>query len=180
MNVSIKKAQCFEYNRIKSLFLSAFPLAERPPFSVLRKSYERNKGDLWSIYADNRFAGFCHTLVYDKCVYIFYLAIKDEFRGMGIGSNTLQQLISNYSGYKIFLALEKLDENAENFEERKKRHSFYEKNGLHDLPHYIKEATETYAIMGNDGEVTAAEYNRLIENSFGKFYKRLFSMQIVD
>lgn len=180
MEIRIEKTRPSEYKLIKQLFVSAFPRVERPPFRVLKKTYEKGKADMFSVYADGRFAGFCHALVGGGLVYFFYFAIKDEFRGMGVGSSVLRLVTERYDGRKLFLAIETPDENAPNYGERVRRHGFYEKNGLHDLPHFITEAGETYAVMGTGDAVSPEEYRSLVADSFGVFWSSLHGMRMTD
>ena len=52
----------------------------------------------------------------------------------------IEALKKQYHGSRFFLALETLDKAADNYEQRVKRHSFYEKCGLSDMPYKLKEA----------------------------------------
>ena len=90
----------------------------------------------------------------------------------------MQSILIHYEGQRIFLALEQLDESANNFEERQKRRKFYMRNGLKPLPLTIREATVTYDVMGT-GFVKPEEYKSMMKKYFGAA-SRLVSMNITE
>lgn len=53
-----------------------------------------------------------------------YLAIDDKARGNGFGSGVLGALKEKYKGRNLFLAIEEIDEKAENYAERINRKKF--------------------------------------------------------
>ena len=135
--------------------------------------------DFWALYDDENWVGFTYVVKGDGLAYIFYLAIKPDEQGKGYGGTALEILKDYYKGCRIFLALENLDQTTGNYEQRIKRHSFYEKCGLSDMPYKIKEAAVIYDIMGIGGGVEPEEYGRMMEQYLGKFYMRLVDMKII-
>lgn len=180
MSVTLKKAEKAEYKLIKPLFISAFPPEERPPFFMLKRGAAKGHGDMLIARDGDEFIGFCYLIANDRAGYLFFFAIEENKRGMGYGSAVLSQLRKMYNGKCIFLARETLDETAENYAERKRRHEFYLRNGFSDLSVKIREATVTYDVMSIGGDVTADEYDELITAWCGRFIRKLVKMEIIE
>ena len=119
-----------EFKQVKKLYFTAFPKAEQDPFLQLRYLAWRKKAHFYAIYADNEWVGLTWIAPYKNVVFLNYIAISEQYRNKGIGSEVLQELKNRYSKQKIFLNIEEPDENAENNEERIKRKQFYERNGF--------------------------------------------------
>ncbi|MCI8508107.1 MAG: GNAT family N-acetyltransferase [Lachnospiraceae bacterium] len=168
-----------EYKQIKKLYRQAFPIEERAPFWLLMKKAKPSTADFWALYDNENWVGIVYVIKDEELAYIFYLAIKPEERGKRYGGKAIDMLRDYYRGCKMFLALEALDQTADNYEQRVKRHSFYEKCGLLDMPYKIKEASVIYDIMGVGGIVEPEEYGRMMEKYLGSFFKRLVDVRIL-
>lgn len=98
-----------------------------------------------------------------KECYLSYFAIDKKFRGQGKGSKALQKLQEVYSDYQIALDMERIDEvNAENFEQRKKRVAFYERNGFKRAKCGISFFGINLEIMCNKGEFRKSEFEKVL------------------
>lgn len=166
-----------KYNDIKRLYLQAFPKEERAPFGMLMR--KANAADFFALYDNTKWIGLAYIVRREQLAYIFYIAVTPEQRGKGYGTAAMKALIEYYKGCRLFLALEQLDKSAENYEQRIKRHEFYKKCGLSDLPYKIKEGGVVYDIMGVGGKVEPEEYRELIDNYLGWFMKRVVDMRII-
>lgn len=169
-----------DYKQVKQLYHQAFPRNERAPFWLLMKKSKQPSADFWALYDNENWLGIAYIVKGEQLAYLFYLAIKPEARGKGYGKKVIDILKERYQGCKFFLALEKLDKTAPNYEQRVKRHSFYEKCGLSDMPYQIKEGPVIYDIMGIGGNVEPQEYQGLLQNYMGKFYCRFIDMRMVE
>lgn len=167
------------YRDIRKLYKHSFPLSERAPFWLLMVRAKASIADFWALYDEDKWIGIAYVIKYKRLAYIFYFAIKEEERSKGYGKKVIDILKRKYSGSKIFLALETLDKEADNYKQRVRRHAFYEKCGLSDLPYKLKEATVTYDIMGIGGAVEPEEYREMISIYIGRFFSRIFNMRIV-
>ncbi len=168
-----------EYKRIKKLYKEAFPPDERAPFFLLKKRAARKKGDSWNVYDGSKWIGWAYMVTYKDLAYLNYLAIDNSQRGKGYGVYVIEELRKMYAGKKFFLALEQLNKNAENYEQRVKRHAFYERCGLTDLPYKIKEGTVVYSIMGTGETVEPEEYREMMDDFLGGFFTRLIDTRIL-
>ena len=168
MIISLRKINFFskDYKKISRLYRTAFPADERAPMWYMAMKAENENVDFWGIYADNEWTGLAYIINEGTASYLFYLALSEELRVRGLGSKAMKVLKSFYSNQRLFLALEQLDETAENSEERIRRRNFYLKNGLKPLPLTIREATVTYDVMGT-GEVRPEDYEKMMRKYLG-------------
>ncbi|MCR5637985.1 MAG: GNAT family N-acetyltransferase [Lachnospiraceae bacterium] len=168
------------YKRVEKLYNSAFPADERAPFFLIKSRVKSGKAELLHIAEGNKWIGFTYILTLKELVYVFYLAIDDKYRGLGYGQKAVKAVLKRYKGKKVFLALEDFSEDADNKEERLRRHEFYKKCGLEDLPYRLQEATVIYALMGVGGAVYPYEYRELIDNWLGPVLKHFIMMRIIE
>jgi len=164
---------------LKKIFIEAFPKAERPPYYYMVKRASRENVDYLAFYDNDNLVGLSYSIINGDVVYFFYFAIKKEFRGKGYGSEALNLILERYKGKRLFLAIEQMDKSAQNYPQRLKRHSFYEKSGLKDLPCSITEVSLTYDVMGTD-YVTSKDYEKLMTNFMGKFLKKFTTMKLTE
>lgn len=180
MSLVLKKAEKAEYRKIKALFLGAFPPEERPPFFMLKRGVDKGNGDMLTAWDGNEFVGFVYLITNTVVAYLFYFTIEEDKRGMGYGSAILAEIRKIYEGKRIFLARESLDEAAENYAERVRRHKFYLRNGFSDLSVKIREASVTYDVMSIGGDITAREYDGLMTAWCGKLIRKFVCLEIIE
>jgi len=182
MRITLKKINAFsrDIKIIKELYNSSFPANERAPMWLLSMSAQSKNVDFWSLYRDGKWFGMAYVVSEGDFSYLFYFAISQKERGKGLGSAALRSLKLRYEGRRLFLALEQLDENAENYAERVKRRNFYLRNGFSPLNCTIKEGTVTYDVMGVGGDVRPEEYKKMMKKFLGFPLNRLVSMDIKE
>lgn len=181
MRITLSRINIFspDFGRISRLYKTAFPADERAPMLTLAAKSGRENVDFWGLYADGKWIGLAYVVSEGGVSYLFYFALSESFRGKGLGSKSLQALKKKYADKRFFLALEQLDESAENYEERLKRREFYLRNGLKPISCTIREASVIYDVMGT-GDVLPEEYESLMRNFLGKRISRLVSMRQVE
>ena len=167
-----------EYKQVKKLYHDAFPPEERPPFFMLTAKTGSDDVDFWAIYADNKWVGLAYVISKDKLSYLFYLAVSDTERGKGYGSAIIRTLKRMYDGQQLFLALETLDENAENYDERVKRRNFYMHNGLVPVDCRITEGGVTYDVMGTSPHLDTNGYIEMMNRYAGPIFSRIYPYEI--
>ena len=178
--MELKRADKSDYKKMKALYLEAFPADERAPFWLMWRKAQKNKAEVYSLMDGEKWVGLAYVVCHGDLAYLFYLAIERESRGKGYGSKAIACLKKKYEGRRLFLALETLDEKAENYEQRVKRHDFYKRCGLSDLPYHLKEASVIYSIMGVGGAVQPEEYQAMFDEYLGRFLRRLIDMRFVE
>lgn len=164
----------------RNLYLSAFPKEERAPFFLILSRLKTGKAEVLTAYENEKFIGFAYMVCYQDLAYLFYLAVDESIRGKGYGTQILTDLKKHYPNRRIFLAREQLDKSAENYDQRVRRHMFYQKNGFTDLPCQIKEASVIYDVMGIGGNISAQEYEKLMTAWAGKLLSNMIDMRMIE
>lgn len=168
-----------ENARAAALYFEAFPPEERAPWFFLANKARSANVDNWGIYADGRFAGLMYVVNHADLSYVFYFAVKKDFRGMGLGTRALKLARKHYAGRRFFLAIERLDPAADNYDERVKRRDFYLRGGLLPMGMNVQEGSVVYELFGCGGKVAAEEYSALIADYLGKSAFRGVTMRIL-
>lgn len=155
---------------IKQLYMDAFPFDERIPFYIMVSVGNDRGVEFLSIYDDDTWLGFIHTLVGEKLSYIFYFAIDGSLRQSGYGSKIIREYKKIHP--KLSLAIEPIEEDSDNIKQRKKRLEFYEKNGFETLDTKVVEMGVEFELMGAKGmEIKESDYKSLVKKFFDSFDK---------
>ena len=155
---------------IKQLYMDAFPFEERVPFYIMLLVGNDRGVEFLSIYDDDTWLGFIHTLVGEKLSYIFYFAIDSSLRQSGYGSKIIREYKKIHP--KLSLAIEPIEDNSDNIRQRKKRLEFYEKNGFETLDTRVVEMGVEFELMGAKGmEIKESDYKSLVKKFFDSFNK---------
>ena len=153
---------------IKQLYLDAFPFEERIPFYIMVLVGNDKGVEFLSIYDDDTWLGFIHTLVGDELSYIFYFAIDNRLRRSGYGSKILHEYKKIHP--RLSLAIEPIEENSANIKQRRKRLEFYKKNGFETLDTKVVEMGIEFELMGAKGmEIKESDYKKLVKKFFDSF-----------
>ena len=153
---------------IKQLYLDAFPFEERIPFYIMVLVGNDKGVEFLSIYDDDTWLGFIHTLVGDELSYIFYFAIDDRLRQSGYGSKILHEYKKIHP--RLSLAIEPIEENSDNIKQRRKRLEFYKKNGFETLDTKVVEMGIEFELMGAKGmKIKESDYKKLVKKFFDSF-----------
>ena len=139
--------------QIKQLYQTAFPENEQIPWNDLTRLIDQMSLDFTAYYDNEEFVGF--TIVYPRKSFnwYWYFAVREELRGKGLGQQILTQLMKKYEGQACVLDMESpYQDPCPNPEQRKRRHSFYLRNGFRDTNVYrsYSNITMTVMMMGPD------------------------------
>ncbi len=163
---------------IKQLYWDAFPFEERIPFYIMVLVGNDRGVEFLSVYDDDIWLGFIHTLVGEKLSYIFYFAIDGRLRQSGYGSKILREYKKMHP--RLSLAIEPVEEGSDNIKQRKKRLEFYNKNGFETLDTRVVEMGVEFELMGAKGmEIKESDYKSLVKKFFDSFDrdKRVMSVK---
>ena len=163
---------------IKQLYWDAFPFEERIPFYIMVLVGNDRGVEFLSVYDDDIWIGFIHTLVGEKLSYIFYFAIDGRLRRSGYGSKILREYKKMHP--RLSLAIEPVEEGSGNIKQRKKRLEFYNKNGFETLDTRVMEMGVEFELMGAKGmEIKESDYKSLVKKFFDSFDrdKRVLSVK---
>ena len=103
---------------------------------LLRQSIKRKKAVLAVAAEGNQLLGFTVFVVYKDMVMIDYLAVSSKIRSRGTGSRILEHICGQFPDKKIVLLIERVDDMAENCQQRTARRRFYLKKWFHFFRHF--------------------------------------------
>ena len=169
-----------EIQKLKQLYIRAFPAEERAPFLLMLTRTHRRNIDFWSLHCNDEWAGMLYVINDRDLSYIFYLALTENMRGNGIGSAVLKAAHMHYKGRRLFLAIEQLEKSADNYSDRVRRRSFYLRNGFTAMGRKLQEGKVVYEILGSGGDVLPEEYRNMMKKYAGHILSKLFTMEFVD
>ena len=133
----------------KALYEEAFPEIERCPFESLLDCCGRGKADFF-VYRDaGENVGFCVVLLPGHYAYGLFAAIDSDKWNRGYGSQLVREVIRSYPDRAVVLDIEPVDETADNYEVRRRRLRFFEKNGFHDTGYEMRDESGPYRILSN-------------------------------
>lgn len=130
-------------NRMKRLYIHSFPKSERFPFWILKQCSKGRNVVFNEILDEDKLIGMEYIIIYENVAYLMYLAIDEEQRRKGYGSKILQDLIKKYE--TIILSIERPKEGLS--ADKKKRKSFYLKNGFIETNKFMEDGGVEYEIL---------------------------------
>lgn len=157
----------FDWWKIKKLYREAFPANERKPFVMIKKKHATKEADVWILDEDGQFIGIAITMNVKDRVLLDYFAIDGKKRGNGYGSASLKLLQEYYRGKRFFLEIERVDVEADNLADRKRRKSFYLANQMTELSVNCKVFGVDMELLGYQCEVSFEEYFEVYDSIYG-------------
>lgn len=172
-------ADTHQWPEIKEIYMEAFPKRERKPYFTLRHSVKRRKAVVMTATEENRILGFAVLIPYKDMVMVDYLAVSSKIRSKGTGSYIMQNVCRKYKDKKIVLLIERLDDAAENPEQRIARRKFYLKNGFTSSDIYIEGESGEMEVLNYGAKVSQKEYIELQEYALGKLFFKLSGIKVI-
>lgn len=159
---------------IKPLYVSAFPEDERPPVDMFFDTVTLDNDELLGFYDNDEFVGFTNLITYKDICYLFFFAVKEDKRNKGYGTKILSIIKELYKDKVITLCYEEIDDKYPDIELRKRRKSFYYRNGFKDNKMKTCEYGVNYetCYIGNHN-VTFEDYLGLYKSVFGERVKSI-------
>ncbi len=173
--LSVKKHQ---WPEIKEIYLEAFPKRERKPYWTLRYSVNRKKAIVMTGSDEGKVCGFIVLIPYQDMVMVDYLAVSSKIRSGGTGSLMMEQVCKQFADKKIVLLIERLDDGADNREQRIARRRFYLKNGFTSSNLFITGKSGEMEILNRGGNVSLEEYRSLQKYALGNLFFKLSKIEI--
>ena len=161
---------------VSDLYLSAFPIEERPPLNIFLKSLEKKEITLLTFYDEEKFIGFAYLAFHEDICSIFFLAVSASYRHQGYGGQILEIIKRDYKDYVLMLCYEEVDPKYQNYEERVLRKHFYRSHGF--LDNKIK--TNEYGVIYETAYigshlVSFAQYFEIFKLVFGQGHEAYVS-----
>lgn len=145
-----------------------FSKKERYSFWVLKLCARSKNVEFNAIYENEELIGMEYILKHENTIYLFYLAVNNQYKGRGYGSQVLKDLIKRYKEKVIILCTEKPDRNCKDIKSRRKE--FYIKNNFYSTDTIIK-------YMGVEFEVLCTSNNFVIKE---KLLKNLYKQMTIS
>lgn len=153
-----------DLEKIKALYISAFPENERFSFSMMIKN-ENGHYETFGFYKDGVFCGFAILLNSLDISHIIYFATLPEMRGKGLGAKALAAMGRIKNGRRIIVDIEREVPGCEENEIRRRRKNFYLRNGYSETEVRYRWQEEAYEILVFGGKLSGED--------FGNFWKAL-------
>lgn len=168
--------------KLAKYYLSDFPDDERCPVDKLKLAYLQDKIDILALFKEEVLYGYAILLLNanKKNCMIWYFAVIDEYRNMGVGTEFLKILQNKLGCFEnVLIEVERRNCGADSKENaiREKRFNFYINAGmkLSDL------IVSTYGV---EFEIFSfGEYNGNVESLFEVYkdiYYNIRSKEIID
>lgn len=151
-----------DMDKLNALAREAFLPEEYLPPSKLIEMSREDGFDFLSLYDGDKFVGFITIVTHKRIAYLFFLAIDKALRGNGYGGAALSALRSLYPDFRHVVDFEMVDDAAQNNEQRKKRRSFYLKNGYLPTGHFLSYLGVDYEIFCTDRSFDLDEFRELM------------------
>lgn len=154
--------------RIRKLYLEAFPEEERKPFELMVNKSEEGQVELLSIESDSgSFLGMA-IMVQDRDLALLdYFAISPECREGGTGGAALQMLKKRYADQRFFVEIESTLKVSAEEDMRIRRKHFYLRNGMCVQPLLVNFFGIEMEILSADCPIGYEEYHELYHMVFG-------------
>ena len=175
--VAVEKAQ---WREVREIYLEAFPKRERKPFPILRWSARRGKVKVLAAVEDGVLQGFTAVIPWRDMVMVDYLAVSGSTRGKGTGSRIMGEVCRQYAGKRVVLLIERLDDRADNREQRIARRRFYYNNGFTSAGIFIQGAGGDMEVLTSGGPVSPEEYLGLQKYALGGLLFRLSGIRVTN
>ena len=143
------------HEELKRMFDSAFSEGEQwLPYDQIIHIGDFIKADLVAYYDKDMLLGLSMIYRFPKYNFGCYFTIKEELRNKGYGKKIFDGIISKYSKDHPFIIgfLSPFQKDAPNIEIRKRRYSFFLRNGMKDTGVNFTDSTGTYVIMSSSNE----------------------------
>lgn len=161
-----------DLDKVDRLNRASFPDDERMDIDLIVDRSKIQKVDFYAVYLDEEFVGFFNTMVYKHTAYVLFLAVEENKRDLGIGSEILKLIAKIYEGYQVVLDLEVQDENADNASQRIRRKKFYLRNGYVETGYILEyEDVKLELLCYNTNTFDAAEYQELMNKVSNEHFR---------
>lgn len=158
-----------QWAEIYMLYQKAFPASEKKPFAIIRKMHRKGVTDIWRFTRDGKFAGIIITINGEDHILLDYLAVAENRRGTGVGTEILQRMRQHYQNKVVFLEIESVYEECDNKAERIRRKHFYEKCGMQSMEVFVWLFGVKMELMGFGSRLSYEQYQAFYRDNYGKW-----------
>lgn len=163
LNIKHITEQSKELVQIEKLYQNAFPDNERKPLASLIQDTS-GSSEVISFFDEGLFCGFACLLTQQDITHIIYFAIEDKIRGKGYGSAALTAVSEMRPVNRIIVDIESVNKHALNNDQRRKRKTFYLRNGYTESGVEYGWQKESYEILVLGGNISKKEFHSFWKN----------------
>lgn len=174
--MELKKADGRDLRKMKRIYLSSFPRAERKPFGIMKIKARQGVMELLALREGRKLVGMAVTVRYDDLVLLDYFAVTSSRRGRGCGSEGLALIRKRYEGKRLFLEIELPSETPLEHPERVRRKMFYLRNGMQETGLHVRVFGVPMEVLTAGCALSYEEYHALYENAIGVFFAKKVSL----
>ncbi len=191
MEIDFIKADTEKYLEFaKDVYMEAFPENERKPFSMLVDGQEKgnveilignlcrddlpypNGSGMTAEFKDEGAGEVCPAALivlakHADVILLDYFAVREGFRGRGVGADILRKLQERCKGKRLLLEIESTKVEAENLAQRLSRKRFYERCGMRCMDYSVDVLGVAMEVLTFGCEVGFAEYRVVYEEVYG-------------
>lgn len=158
----------------RDLYERSFPKSEKYPLVMLDALCLRPGINARAFYEDNQFIGLMYTVESKTMIFILYFAVNDEIRSQGYGTKILQLIQKEAGSRAIGLNIEPVDPAADNAEQRLRRATFYERNGIVDTGCRLHAQGQIYAVYSSADPFVPKHYTKTMARmAFGLYHPKM-------
>lgn len=160
---------------IKRIYFEAFPKRERMPFPMMVAMSKLWNTRFLGFYDGDIPCGLTYLATNRKIVFVMFFAVDEPLRSKGYGSLILRQLKNEYPDKKIIVSIEPCDDHAADLDLRKRRKSFYLRNGYRETGYMMKLNGVEQEIIITNGAFSNGEFSSFFAcYSFGSVYPQIW------
>lgn len=165
MNLKLVKlnSDCKDKLYFEKINSDAFPPSESMPLDDMFALSEETDADILGIYDGDMPIGFSFIVKHADCAYLYYFAIDKSCRSKGYGSAALVEILNRYKNLQLTLDFEEIEETADNYEQRKRRKSFYLQNGFYETGRYTLLNGERFEVVCSEKKLNVTGLESLLK-----------------
>jgi len=158
-------------DKIKTLYLEAFPSYERKPFDLMLKKCDEGFMRIFAIIntdenGSERFIGEAIFILYGRIALLDYFAIVPELRGKGFGTSAMKLLCGYFPDRVLLLEIEDPGAECDNRDQRIRRLDFYRACGLQPMNYLVCLYGVDMMILTFGEPVNFEEYHEIFVHAF--------------
>ncbi len=154
--------------KLRSLYMSTFPKEERKPFEMMLEKQREGLMELHAIVdEDDEFIGLAIMVLYEGTALLDYFAVEEDKRSRGYGTAALGELQEKYADMRFFLEIESTSEECADKALRKRRKSFYKRNGFGEMDYEVCLFGVNMEVLTHGSKISFEEYYNIYESVFG-------------
>lgn len=131
----------------RELYEETFDRRMRVPYKDLRRVCDAGKADFTAVFSEDIFVGFYYVYLYEDSVFVYYLAVTENMRCRGYGTDILDLIKDTYPDRRVVVCIEAPQVDDKLVSVRYRRLAFYSRNGFVDTLYKFESVGITYEVL---------------------------------